>query len=469
MSHLIVEISKYVIIILMAVYTYSCFAVFSTWDPDSKRDMLRNQNVLMFLLHLISFLILFMQKDFDVQIAGLYGLQVVLLATTILAYTKLYPKVSRVVLNNMCMLLTVGFIMLTRLEYELAFKQFIFAAIGIGISLVVPIIIKKLKVLSELRYVYGGVGIVSLLAVLLLAKSSGGALLGFTFGGFSIQPSEFIKILLVFFVASSFKYSLSFKNIVFTTAVAALHVLILVYSTDLGAGLILFVVYLTMLYVATKQPLYLLAGGVAGAGASVLGFKLFSHVKVRVQAWQDPFANYDYGGYQVAQSLFAIATGGWLGVGLMQGEPEKIPVAESDFIFSAICEELGLIFGICLILICISVYIMFLNIAMELKGMFYRLVALGLGTVYIFQVFVMIGGVTKFIPSTGVTLPLVSYGGSSLLSTLIMFAIIQGLYILREEEENEQRKKKLRREAGSRKAGRRAGNSGNDRQRAKGL
>ncbi|MCP1109284.1 cell division protein FtsW (lipid II flippase) [Lachnospiraceae bacterium PF1-21] len=469
MSHLIVEISKYVIIILMAVYTYSCFAVFSTWDPDSKRDMLRNQNVLMFLLHLISFLILFMQKDFDVQIAGLYGLQVVLLATTILAYTKLYPKVSRVVLNNMCMLLTVGFIMLTRLEYELAFKQFIFAAIGIGISLVVPIIIKKLKVLSELRYIYGGVGIVSLLAVLLLAKASGGALLGFTFGGFSIQPSEFIKILLVFFVASSFKYSLSFKNIVFTTAVAALHVLILVYSTDLGAGLILFVVYLTMLYVATKQPLYLLAGGVAGAGASVLGFKLFSHVKVRVQAWQDPFANYDYGGYQVAQSLFAIATGGWLGVGLMQGEPEKIPVAESDFIFSAICEELGLIFGICLILICISVYIMFLNIAMELKGMFYRLVALGLGTVYIFQVFVMIGGVTKFIPSTGVTLPLVSYGGSSLLSTLIMFAIIQGLYILREEEENEQRKKKLRREAGSRKAGRRAGNSGNDRQRAKGL
>ena len=116
----------------------------------------------------------------------------------------------------------------------------------------------------------------------------------------------------------------------------------------------------------------------------------------------------------------------------------------TDFIFSAIAEELGAVFAICIILICVSCYIMFLNIAMQIRDSFYKLVALGLGTCYIFQVFLAIGGVIKFIPSTGVTLPLVSYGGSSLLSTMIMFAIIQGLYILREDEEEDIERQKER-------------------------
>jgi cell division protein FtsW (lipid II flippase) len=278
-----------------------------------------------------------------------------------------------------------------------------------------------------------------------MGQVSYGAKLGFTIGGISIQPSELVQIIFVFFVAASFKRSLEFKNIVFTTAIAALHVLILVVSKDLGAALIIFVVYLTMLYVATHQPLYLVAGLGAGSAASVLAYYLFDHVKTRVVVWRDPFACYDDGGYQVAQSLFAIGTGGWFGMGLYQGAPDTIPVADEDFIFSAISEEMGLIFALCMILICVSCYIMFLNIAMQLHNMFYKMVALGLGTCYIFQVFLTIGGVTKFIPSTGVTLPLVSYGGSSLLSTLIMFAIIQGLYILREDEEEDiERRKKER-------------------------
>ena len=132
-------------------------------------------------------------------------------------------------------------------------------------------------------------------------------------------------------------------------------------------------------------------------------------------------------------------------MGLFQGLPDEIPVADTDFIFAAISEEMGLILSLCLILVCVSCYVMFLNIALALRNRFYKLVALGLGTCYIFQVFLNIGGVTKFIPSTGVTLPLVSYGGSSILSTMIMFGIIQGLYILREdEEENLERKRRKR-------------------------
>ena len=229
-----------------------------------------------------------------------------------------------------------------------------------------------------------------------------------------------------------------------TTIVAAFHVLIFVISKDLGAALIIFVVYLVMLYVATKQPLYIAAGLGAGSLAAVAAYYLFNHVRVRVLVWQDPFTVYDQGGYQVAQSLFAIGTGSWFGTGLFQGKAEAIPVADEDFIFSAISEEMGLIFALCMIMICLSCYVMFLNIAMQLRNYFYKLVALGLGTCYIFQTFITIGGVTKFIPSTGVTLPLVSYGGSSVFSTLIMFAVIQGLYILREDEERDLERKKQR-------------------------
>ena len=123
-----------------------------------------------------------------------------------------------------------------------------------------------------------------------------------------------------------------------------------------------------------------------------------------------------------------------MGLGLYKGTPEKIPVVAQDFIFSAISEEFGGIFAICLILVCLSCFLLFLKISMKISDQFHRLLALGLGTLYGFQVFLTIGGVTNFIPSTGVTLPLVSYGGSSILSSIIIFAIIQGLYILKQDE-----------------------------------
>ena len=235
----------------------------------------------------------------------------------------------------------------------------------------------------------------------------------------------------------------SFKDIVVATALAALHVLILVVSTDLGSALIFFITYLIMLYVASRNVLYLAAGLGSGSLAAVAAYFLFSHVRVRVEVWLNPFADYAGNGYQIAQSLFAIGAGGWFGTGLFQGSPTAIPIVEQDFMFSAVTEELGGIFSICLILVCLSCFIMILNIAMRLSNPFYRLVALGLGTMYAVQVFLTVGGTMKFIPLTGVTLPFVSYGGSSMLSTLIMFAIIQGLYILREDEEESIEKEKI--------------------------
>ena len=428
----------------MACYTFSCFSIFTKEYVEDEKRVLIMQNIVMFLMHFLAYMVMYLKMN-EPKLMFFYAAQVVYFLAVILLYSLIYPTVSKLIVNNMCMLISIGLIMITRLNYGSAVKQFIFAVLGSVFGLVVPVIIRKMKSLIDWTYIYAGVGLGALTLVAVFAATSGGAKLGFEIAGIGIQPSEFVKILFVFFVASSLKKSTEFKNVVVTTALAAAHVLILVLSTDLGAALIMFVVYLVMLYVATQQPLYAVAGVGAGSFVAVIGYKLFAHIKVRVAAWKDPFATYSDGGYQVAQSLFAIGTGSWFGMGLCQGSPDLIPVAETDFIFSAIAEELGVIFALCLILVCVSCYVMFLNIAMEIRNRFYKLIALGLGTCYIFQVFLTIGGVTKFIPSTGVTLPLVSYGGSSMLSTMIMFGIIQGLYIIREDEEEEIIEKKRER------------------------
>ncbi len=451
MINIICTFSKYFMIVLVALYTYKCFSVFGYYEIERKNKILLSQNIIMYLFQATAYMVMYLQTE-DFQYVIFYGAQFILISAILIFYIMIYPTVSRLVLNNMCMLLSIGFLIVGRLSYDKGIRQMMICAGSMVLSLFVPVIIRKASFLKkpEWRYAYAAVGIIALLFVLVIGQTSYGAQLSFTIAGVSIQPSEFVKIVFVFFVANSFYRSTEFKEVVITTALAAAHVLVLVASTDLGAAVILYVVYLVMLYVATRNKFYLFSGILAGSVASVVAYHLFSHVRVRVEAFLDPFSVYDSGGYQVAQSLFAIGTGGWDGMGLYQGAPDTIPVAIEDFIFSAISEELGLIVGLCLILICVSCYVMFLNIAMQMEDKFYKYIALGLGTCYIFQVFLTIGGVTKFIPSTGVTLPLISYGGSSLMSTLIMFAIIQGLYILREDEEEEieriRRQQQLRRE-----------------------
>jgi len=430
MENLIVEVSKYLMIILFACYAYECFSAFRSRISTEKRNHIFDRQIfLMYLIHLDAFLVLYTVTD-EINLIILYFLQVILVTIVIVNYQLLYPKASRLVTNNMCMLLMVGFIMLTRLSYEKAIRQYAIAICASVITIVIPVLIRKVQSLRRLTWLYAMIGIVGLAAVTIFGSTSYGAKISVTIGGlFSIQPSEFVKILFVFFVAGMLYKNTDFKTVCITTIVAAVHVLILVASRDLGGALIFFVTYLVMLYVATRKLFYFAGGLLVGCIAAVA-------------AWRDPLSVIDNEGYQICQSLFAIGTGGWFGTGLYQGSPNKIPVVEQDFIFSAISEELGGIFAICLIMVCISCFLMFLNIAMQMKEQFYKLVALGLGTVYAFQVFLTIGGVTKFIPSTGVTLPLVSYGGSSLLATMMLFAVIQGLYILRQDEgENNARKK----------------------------
>lgn len=436
MVSLIIQFSRYAIILLMAIYTMQSYIVFGKRDEGDKDFLFLRQNLMMFMIHFIAFVIMYLKTQ-DRDLFFFYGAQFIYLAATLVFFRNLYPRASRLVVNHMCMLIMIGFIMLTRLSYDEALKQFKIVVISTAAALLIPVIIRKVRILTKWTWLYAAAGIGGLGLVAVAAKYTYGAKLGFTVAGISIQPSEFIKIIFVFCIAGMLGNAKNFKDIAVATVVAALHVLILVFSKDLGSAMIYFCTYLVMLYVSTRKFLYALAGLAAGSGAAVVAYHLFSHVQQRVQIWQDPFADYAGTGYQVAQSLFSIAAGGWFGTGIMNGTPDQIPLVEMDFMFSAITEELGAVFSICFILVCMSCYIMFINIAMRLSNRFYRLVALGLGTMYAVQVFLTVGGAMKFIPMTGVTIPLVSYGGSSMLSTVMMFAIIQGLYILREDEEDQ--------------------------------
>lgn len=431
MTNLVVELSKYAFVILIALYTFLCFSVLKKKDPGHGWRM---QTFLLFLIHLLAYVVIYLQTE-QVKVLVFYLIQVFALQTVLIVCRVLYPRMNRLVLNNMCLLLSIGFTILTRLSYDRAVRQFQMVAASLVLFLVIPVLIRKCSFLQKLPWVYGGIGLLLLVVVALFAETSSGAKLSIEIGGIAVQPSEFVKISFVFFTAARLSESVRFKDLVLTTAMAAMHVLVLVLSRDLGGALLYFVVYLVMLYVATRQPLYFLGGLGAGCVAACIGYKLFAHVRVRVLAWSDPFSVIDNEGYQITQSLFAIGTGSWFGMGLYQGTPNKIPIVDQDFAFSAIAEEFGGIFAICLILICMSCFVMFVNIAMQLKNNFYKYTALGLGTFYGFQVFLTIGGAIKFIPSTGVTLPLISYGGSSVVSTILMFAIIQGMYLLKEDEE----------------------------------
>lgn len=434
MQEYITQLSKYFIVIFMALYTYEGFAVFRFKDENSRGGIYIRQSILLFFIQFASFLTICV-KSGELEYLFFYGIVQLMLFGMIAMTTMLYPKANRLLVNNMCMLLGVGFIMISRLSFEQAMRQFVIVLFSLVIAFFVPYCIEKFQFITKIRWLYALIGVAALSGVMILGQVTHGSLISITVAGITFQPSEFVKILFVFFMAGSLMQDTSIKNLILTTFIAGIHVVILVASRDLGSALIFFVAFVMIVFVATRNYLYLLIGAAGGSGAAILAYNLFRHVQVRVQAWRDPWTYIDSQGYQVTQSLFAIGSGSWFGMGLMSGTPDSIPYVEKDSIFSAICEEMGVVFGLCLILICISCFVMMMNIALKLRNRFYQLAAYGLGVMYIFQIFLTIGGGIKFIPLTGVTLPLISYGGSSVLTTLVMFYIVQGFYILRQREE----------------------------------
>ena len=195
----------------MIFYTLYSFLVFTYDDEERQASLYRKQNVLTLLFHFICFLVIYLEEP-KIETIYFYGAQVVFFLAAIILYTTLYPRIARVILNHMLMLLSIGLVMITRLRFEQGIRQFVFMVLALAVSLIVPVIVRKVRSLAELRLIYGIVGVVSLLAVLVAGGISNGAKLGFTIGPVNIQPSEFVKLLFVFFVASSLYKKRDFRN-----------------------------------------------------------------------------------------------------------------------------------------------------------------------------------------------------------------------------------------------------------------
>lgn len=333
-----------------------------------------------------------------------------------------------------------GLVFLFRLNPAYGMRQIAWLVIGLGAMVLTSRLLLDFRFLSDYKYLYALAGLVALILPIFFGKEQGGAKSWLDFGFFQFQPSEFVKILVVLFLASF----LAENRSVLTAGTRSLgwlsfpgpqewgplavmwgiSLLLLIFQRDLGAALIYFGTFLAMIYVATSRVFYALFGlglFVAGAAAS---FYFFDHVRARVEIWLNPWQYIETTGYQVVQSLFAIGSGGVLGAGLGQGYPEFIPAVHTDFIFSAICEELGLMGGAGIILLFMIFVFRGVKVAMNTKDDFAALAASGLNALLGLQAFIIMAGVTKLLPLTGVTLPFMSYGGSSLVANFILLGLL---------------------------------------------
>lgn len=451
MGQYIIVYSRYVITILAILYALCAFG--RLLDRPRRYRVYDNlQSALIFLIQFSAFLTICVETG-SMDYLFFYAFAQLLLFASMTLYLMLYPGMNRLLLNNVSFLVGTGLIILVRLDMDKAFRQMVIVAVSVGLSMVIPMLVRRFtQAAKRLGWFYAGIGTLALAAVLILGQLTNGSRLSFTVAGLTFQPSEFVKILFVLFLAAMLWKDASLKRVALCVCLSALQVLILVFSKDLGSALIYFIACVFVIFFATGKYIYLLLGAVGGSVCAYVAAQVFTHVQVRVQAWKDPWSVIDSQGYQITQSLFAMSRGSWFGLGIGQGTPGDIPYVDTDFVFAAVAEELGILFGACVILVCLSSFFSILKTAAQEEDRFLRLAASGFGVMYVFQIFLTIGGGTKFIPLTGVTLPFISYGGSSVMSTVFIFSLIQGIChrqaVLREREARRLRKqqKRLQRE-----------------------
>ncbi len=424
----VIELSKYLIAFMMLLYTGLALVCNFSRNKKAVSICCSLQSGVLLVLMFLCFLDMTFVSGKE-EYLYLFAFITLFLFFMITIVSIIYDKSDRVLLNNMCLLSGLGLCIVSRLSFTRAFRQYIITLVSFAICLVIPFFVDRFRYFRQLLWAYAGVGIVTLSIVLLNGAKTNGAKISYTIHGFTFQPSEFVKILFLFFLAALlYKYN-DLKWIFISAVISGIHVLVLVLSRDLGSALIFFVAYFMILVMSTHNYWYLLTGLGGGAIACVVAYNIFDHVKVRVVAFLDPWTYIDDQAYQITQSLFAISSGGWFGNGLMQGRPWDIPYVDQDLVFSALCEEFGLLFSICVLIICLCCFFRMMVMSARISDKFYQIIVYGIGVMYIFQVFLTVGGGTKFIPLTGVTLPFISYGGSSVMTTYIMFFIVQGIYI----------------------------------------
>ena len=370
------------------------------------------------------------------------GLVAGAIAITTLVTRRFAPNADPLLLPIAVALSGVGFAMIRRLDPRLAGPQLAWITLGVTVFCLTLIVIRDHRRLESFRYSLMVLG----LGLLLLPLAPGVGLtinqarLWIHVGALNFQPAELAKVVLPLFLAGY----LAQKKELLTIGTArvgpwvipaprhfgplvlawGLSLAVMVFERDLGSSVLFFGLFLAMLYIATARASYGVAGLALFSGGTLFAYHSFAHVRTRVDIWLHVWSRINDRGYQLAQSLFALGTGGLTGAGVGQGQPKLIPFASTDFIFSAIGEELGL-FGAIAVLTAFGILVARgLHIPLRARDTFSTLLAAGLTTVIGLQTFLIVGGVTRLIPLTGITLPFVSYGGSSIVANFILLALL---------------------------------------------
>lgn len=335
----------------------------------------------------------------------------------------------------------IGITFVTRLEPSAAMGQIVFLFVGVALMVGTLALVKNLEVVSRYKYALGAIGIVLLVLPMLIGTEIYGSKLWIKIGSFQFQPGEFAKVFIVLFLAGYLAENRELLSISNRTVLGiklprirllyplfivwGICLLVVAFERDLGSALLFYTVFLIMLYVATGRVSYVLIGLVLLAVGAFGMYHIMSHVQVRVAIWLDPFKDAQNMGFQIVQALYSLADGGLFGVGIGKGlGGDTIPVVASDMIFAAIGEEMGLLGGVAVLLLFMLFAVRGLTTAARAKSDLAAFSAAGLTAAVSFQAFTIVGGVTKLIPLTGVTLPFMSQGGSSLLASFVIVALL---------------------------------------------
>ena len=367
------------------------------------------------------------------------GLIVAFVAAHI-AIRLLAPGADPAILPLVFILSGIGITFVTRLAPEDAMGQVVWLFVSVAAMVATLILIPNLDRLADYKFTLGLTGVALLLMPAIFGTEIYGSKLWIRIGGFSFQPGEIAKILIVLFLAaylsenrellsaSSHKVGpFTLPRLRMLTPMLVMWgmcLVVVVFERDLGSAVLFFTLFVVMLYVATGRIGYVLVSLALLAIGGALSYKFFSHVRVRFQIWLDPFADPSGSGLQIVQSIYSLADGGLVGSGIGKGMPTLIPVVKSDFIFSAVAEEMGLLGGAAVLLLFMLLAVRGLTTAARAKSDMSAFTAVGLTTALSFQAFLIVGGVTKLLPLTGVTLPFMSQGGSSLLSSFIVIGLL---------------------------------------------
>lgn len=376
-------------------------------------------------------LIALITSNHDVEI--IYsGLFVIGILTISYIVVKLLGKCDGYIFLIVSMLFSIGEIMLFRISLDLGKKQVLWLIFALLFFFVIYCLILTLNIWTKLGYSYYVISVILFVITLIFGSTISGSRNWIEIGNFTVQPSEIIKILVVFLLADRYehpeKYRYKNLNPSIVSSILIYSIIgLMVLQREWGTSLLLLLIHFSLMFIFNEEKWMLILNILSGIIIGVIGCLLVPHIKVRIDVWLNPWSDVMGTGYQITQSLFAITNGGFLGVGLGQGSPEFIPEVHSDFIFSAICEEFGLFGGIAVIMLYFLLVYRGFRISMKIPNTFYKVIAVGISCMFGYQSFIILGGVTKLIPLTGITLPFISYGGSSLLVSFASIAILEAI------------------------------------------